>query len=92
MDETGEQPRKRRRRAPSPGLASAVGGILVGFDYQVFRATKPPAELVEAGKPVRGLSGEDGDLVDIDAPTVEPSSGDGVSPVPGRPKRTQPRV
>jgi len=92
MDESSDAPRKRRRRGRSPGLASTVGGILVGFDYQVFRATKPPAELVEAAKPVRGLSGEGGELVDIDAPPVEASSGDGDSPAPGRPRRTQPRV
>jgi len=92
MDETGDAPKKRRRRARTPGLASTVGGILVGFDYQVFRATKPPAELVEAAKPVRGLSGEGGELVDIDAPPLERSSGGGDSPAPGRPRRTPPRA
>ncbi len=46
----------------------ALGGVIAGFDYQVFRATKPPAELVEGARPVRGVSGEDGSLLTIGFP------------------------
>lgn len=58
---------------PTPGrrrtsATEVVGNALVGFDYAVFRATKPPAILVEAAKPVRGLSGEGGRLLSIDFP------------------------
>ena len=84
------EPKKRPLRS-SGGLGQTMGGILVGFDYQVFRAGKPPAELVEAAKPIRGLSGE-GAVVDVDAPEVAPAPGDGESPVPGRRRRSQPRV
>jgi len=59
--------RSRRRKAPG-GLGDTIGGALVGFDYQVFRATKPPAILVESAKPVRGLSGEGGTMLSIDFP------------------------
>ena len=83
-------PKKRPLRGSS-GLGQTMGGILVGFDYQVFRTGKPPAELVAAAKPVRGLSGEGAD-VDVDAPEVEPAPGDGRSPVPGRRQRKPPRV
>lgn len=62
-------PRRRRRG----GAAEVVGNALVGFDYAVFRATKPPAILVEAAKPVRGLSGEGGRLLSIDFPEDVPS-------------------
>jgi hypothetical protein len=87
-----EAPESKKRPLPSSGgLGQTMGGILVGFDYQVFRASKPPAELVEAAKPVRGLSGE-GAVVDIDAPAIAPSSGDGDSPVPGRRHRKPPTV
>jgi hypothetical protein len=90
--ETPETPEpKRRPLRSSGGPGQAMGGILVGFDYQVFRAGKPPAELVQAATPVRGLSGE-GAVVDVDAPEVAPSSGDGSSPVPGRRRRNPPRV
>ena len=89
-DPEAPEPKKRPLRS-SGGLGQTMGGILVGFDYQVFRAGKPPAELVEAAKPVRGLSGE-GAVVDVDAPEVTAATGDGESPVPGRRRRKQPRV
>ena len=57
---TGSRPKRTRRGS----TGQAIGGAIVGFDYQVFRATKPPAELVEAAAPVRGVSGEDGSLPD----------------------------
>ena len=60
---------RRRRR---PGAGEVIGNALVGFDHQIFRATKPPAILVEAAKPVRGLSGEGGRLLSIDFPEDVP--------------------
>jgi hypothetical protein len=72
-------------------MGQAIGGILVGFDYQVFRATKPVAELVEAAKPVRGLAGEDGDLVSVEYPLDPPPPVGGVVP-PGRARRRPPTV
>jgi hypothetical protein len=46
---------KKKRKA----VGGTIGGILVGFDQQVFRTTPPAHELVVKGSPVRGLSGED---------------------------------
>ena len=46
----------------------ALGNAIVGFDYAVLRSTRPPAILVEAAKPVRGLSGEGGRLLSIEFP------------------------
>lgn len=65
---TAARPRPRRRS----GAGEAIGNALVGFDYAVFRATKPPAIMVEAAKPVRGLSGEGGRLLSIDFPEDVP--------------------
>lgn len=62
------RPRRRRR----PGAGEVIGNALVGFDYAIFRSTKPPAILVEAAKPVRGLSGEGGHLLSIDFPDDVP--------------------
>jgi len=73
------------------GAGQTIGGILAGFDYQVFRASKPTAELVQAAKPVRGLTGEAGELVDIDFPVEPPPPEGGVVP-PGRPRRRPPTV
>jgi hypothetical protein len=51
-----------RRKRP---VGETIGGILVGFDQQVFRTTPPARELVRKGQPVRGLSGEDGGTLDV---------------------------
>jgi hypothetical protein len=61
---------KRKRQS----LGQAMGSAIVGFDYQVFRATPPPAELVESGKPVAPVPASDGGLISIDLP------GDGPAP------------
>ncbi|HLO35386.1 MAG TPA: hypothetical protein VK194_04860, partial [Candidatus Deferrimicrobium sp.] len=66
--EPARPPQPARRRRPGAGLGDTIGGALVGFDYQVFRATRPPAILVESAKPVRGLSGEGGTMLSIDFP------------------------
>lgn len=52
----------KRKKAGSGGPAAAIGGMLAGFDHQIFRTTPPPHELVLKARPVRGLSGEGGDL------------------------------
>ena len=48
---------KRNKRRP---VGETIGGIIVGFDQQIFRTTPPVQELIVKGQPVRGLSGEDG--------------------------------
>ena len=50
------------RKKPGRPLGGTIGGIIVGFDQQILRDLPPPHELVEESKPVRGLSGQDGDL------------------------------
>ena len=47
---------KRKRGS----VSGTLGGIIVGFDQQIFRTTPPVQELVAKGQPVRGLSGEGG--------------------------------
>jgi hypothetical protein len=58
---------KRKRKS----LGQAMGSAIVGFDYQVFRATKPPSELVEQGKPVAPVPAADGGRISIDLPPGE---------------------
>ena len=48
-----------RRKARRP-IGETIGGIIVGFDQQIFRTTPPVQELIAKARPVRGLSGEDG--------------------------------
>ena len=55
---------KRKRKS----LGQAMGAAIVGFDYQVFRASKPPPELVEQGKPLAPVPAADGGRMSIDLP------------------------
>jgi hypothetical protein len=63
-------PKKRKRRP----LGETVGGMLVGFDYQVFRATKPPPELIESAKPIPPVPAAGGGTLDVEVPALEPPS------------------
>ena len=67
---------KRRR-----STGQAIGSILAGFDHQVFRATKPPAELVESARPLPAIPGRDGSLLSIALPVdVEDAADDSGAP------------
>ncbi len=52
----------RKKSSLSGSLTSVVGGMLVGFDEQVLRATPRAEILVKRGKAVRGLSSQGGTL------------------------------
>ena len=62
------KPRSRWMRT-----SHAIGGVVAGIDAQVFRTGKPPAELVRAAEPVRGLTGQDGTLLTIEIPETGPA-------------------
>jgi hypothetical protein len=95
MDESEDEPEipqpKKRPLRSSGGAGQTIGGILAGFDYQVFRASKPTAELVQAAEPVRGLTGQGGDLVSVQYPLDGPPPEGGVVP-PGRARRRPPSI
>ena len=63
---------KRKRRRP---VGETIGGIIVGFDQQIFRTMPPVQELIVKGQPVRGLSGQDGGDLAIVFPDDDPLSG-----------------
>lgn len=50
---------KKKRARP---IGESIGGILVGFDQQIFRDLPPAHELVQKSTPQRGLSGKDDGL------------------------------
>jgi hypothetical protein len=81
---------KRRKRRP---VGETIGGIIVGFDQQIFRAVPPVQELIAKGQPVRGLSGEGGSKLDVvfpgdrePVPPIDPPDGtaprDVIEPTP----------
>ena len=59
-------------------VGETIGGIIVGFDQQIFRTMPPVQELIVKGKPVRGISGEGGSQLEV----VFPADLDPVSPDP----------
>ena len=65
---------KRKKRRP---VGETIGGIIVGFDQQIFRTTPPVQELIVKGQPVRGLSGQDGSDLEV----VFPDDGEPKPPV-----------
>jgi hypothetical protein len=60
---------KKRRGASAP---TTLGGIIAGFDQQVFRTTPPPHELVRKGEAIRGISGEGSGGLVVELPEVDP--------------------
>lgn len=53
---------KRNKRRP---VGETIGGILVGFDQQIFRTTPPVQVLIAKARPVRGVSGRDGSEFEV---------------------------
>ena len=61
--------RKRKKGRP---VGETIGGIIVGFDQQIFRTTPPVQELIAKAKPVRTVTGQDGGEFEV----VFPDDGD----------------
>lgn len=70
---------KRRKGRP---IGETLGGIIVGFDQQIFRTLPPPHELVQKGAPVRGISGDDGGTLELVFPDDEAAA---AAPEPDEP-------
>jgi hypothetical protein len=67
-------PKNKRK---GPGLAQTMGGILAGFDQQVFRTTPPPHELVQKGARLPAVPAEGGGTLSIELPEdALPEGGD----------------
>ena len=62
---------KRRRR---PSAAQTIGGVLFGFEQQVWRTAPPPQELVHHARPDAPVPAGDGTMLTIELPCapVEP--------------------
>ncbi len=58
----------RKGRRP---VGETIGGMMVGFDYQIFRAGKPPAEMVESAKPIPPVPATDGGTIEV-GPAARP--------------------
>ena len=60
------------KRKKGPSGAQTIGGILAGFDGQVFRTTPPPHELVRKGDRLPAVPSDDGGTLTIELPEDRP--------------------
>jgi hypothetical protein len=57
-----------KRKKGSGGVGQTIGGILAGFDGQVFRTTPPPHELVRKGDRLPSIPAGDGGTLIVELP------------------------
>ena len=69
-----------KRKQP---LGQTIGGVLFGFEQQVFRNVPPPHELVHHARPDDPVPAGDGTFVTLELPVDdEPTAGSEPAPVP----------
>jgi len=68
---------KRKRKTP---LGQSIGGVLFGFEQQVFRNQPPPHELVHHARPDDPIAAGDGTLVTFELPTDPDEPAERVDP------------
>ncbi|MEI7745762.1 MAG: hypothetical protein WCK58_18655 [Chloroflexota bacterium] len=82
-DEPGRPATPRKRRQP---LGQSIGGVLFGFEQQVWRNQPPPHELVRHARPDSPVPAGDGTMITIglpdDAPADPFTAGDQPLPEP----------
>ena len=60
----------KRRKQP---LGQSIGGVLFGFEQQVFRNQPPPHELVHQARPDASVPAGDGSMLTIELPDDDPA-------------------
>ncbi len=75
------EPRKPKKKQP---LGQSIGGVLFGFEQQIFRNQPPPHELVHHARPDDPVPARDGGFLTIDLPhDADPDPLAGVAADPG---------
>lgn len=69
-EEPGRPPKPGKRKQP---LGQSIGGVLFGFEQQVWRNQPPPHELVRHARPDSPVPAGDGTMVTIELPEDAPS-------------------
>jgi hypothetical protein len=59
-----------KKRRP---VGDIMGGMIVGFDQQVFRTTRPIPELIEAAKPLPPVPASGGGHLSVELPDAGPA-------------------
>jgi hypothetical protein len=79
------KPKQPTKRQP---LGQSIGGVLFGFEQQVFRNQPPPHELVHHARPDDPVPAADGGLLSIELPDdADPDPGAGAGFEPADPER-----
>jgi hypothetical protein len=72
------EPKHRKRKQP---LGQSIGGVLFGFEQQIFRNQPPPHELVHHARPDDPVPTGDGGFLTIDLPDdADPGPAAGLTP------------
>ena len=58
----------QRKKRKGESVGQTIGGIIVGFDQQIFRTTPPVNELVAKGTPLRAVAASGGGTVTVGMP------------------------
>jgi hypothetical protein len=58
------------KKSKRPGPAAVLGGMVAGFDQQVFRTTPPAHELVHHARPDDPVPAKDGGMLVIGIPGI----------------------
>ena len=64
--ETLAPPKPKKRKGPT--MAQTMGGVLFGFEQQVWRTAPPPIELVRHARPDASVPAGDGSFLTITMP------------------------
>ena len=66
--DAGEHPRSKPKKRKGQTAAQTMGGVLFGFEQQVWRTAPPPIELVRHARPDAPLPAGDGSFLTITMP------------------------
>ena len=66
--DAGEHPRSKRKKRKGQTAAQTMGGVLFGFEQQVWRTAPPPIELVRHARPDASVPAGDGSFLTITMP------------------------
>jgi hypothetical protein len=73
---------KPKKKQP---LGQSIGGVLFGFEQQIFRNQPPPHELVHHARPDDAVAAADGGLLTIELPRdAHPGADPGADSQPAR--------
>jgi len=65
-DEAVAPPKPQKRKEPK--MAQSMGGVLFGFEQQIWRTAPPPQEMVHHARPDASVPAGDGSFLTITMP------------------------